>query len=317
MDLRYALYRAKYVYGSRLPLGAPVDVSLELSSHCNMRCSYCYHSDQDGLPFTKNYMPFDVAQKIINQAGALGVHSLKFNWKGESTANPNFAKIIRYSKMIRDKYQGSTFIDRILNSNFKFSHRREDVFDAMATLTKVKVSFDSFRKEVFETQRAKGVWDRTYKNIDLFYNWPGRDNEMVIQAVRTKLNYDEDIEQEVKRRWPSASVSIRDVVAGRVETEEDLFHKKRDLENRVTCRQAHVRIIFNKDGKAFPCCPDVPETLLLGDINKQSLKEIFNGKKAKFLRETLKDKRAFKIYDACKNCSSFESYKGHKPNWVS
>src|SRR3990167_7921891 len=34
-------YRFKYLFGQYLPLSAPVDISLELSSLCNMHCSYC------------------------------------------------------------------------------------------------------------------------------------------------------------------------------------------------------------------------------------------------------------------------------------
>jgi len=318
MSLAYKLYRLKYRYGKHLPLSKPVDISLELSSVCNMACSYCYHSDQDNLPFVKGYMDKDIAFKIIKDAAKEGVHSVKFNWKGESTLNPHFREITEYAKRLSG---GMTFIDRLSNSNFKIPKvKREDKFHGMAALTKVKVSYDSFIPDVFETQRAKGNHDLTTENIDLFYNHPARiksETQLVIQAVRTKLNKDEDIVHKVKSRWPEAKVSLRDVVEGRVANNiGELADKERDASSRRSCIQAHTRLIFAHDGRCLPCCPDIKEELEIGNGKRDSIREIFNGKKAKVLRRALLNKSAF-LDDPCKSCSSYESYSGYKAPWDS
>lgn len=313
-SLKFNYYRFKYNYGKSLPLKTPVDVSLELASLCNQWCGYCYHADKKNLPFTKGIMELDTALNIIESSAKYGVNSLKFNWKGESTLNPNFEYITKHAKLLAND---SVFIERISNSNFKFKHNDDSVFRGFSNNTKVKISFDSFRKDVFEYQRAGGKHDLALKNIDKFYNWPGRKTEIVIQAVRTNLNKDEDLKGEIKKRWPEATASIRDVVAGRVETDTTEFiHKGRNFDNRIPCKQAFVRLIFNWEGKAFPCCPDIKEELYLGSIDRNSIKEIFNSYQAKKLRKELKDKSAFN-FDPCKTCSSFESYKGYKPSWTS
>lgn len=259
----------------------------------------------------------DVATKIIDQASRLGVHSIKFNWKGESTLNPWFPSITAYAKHLA---HGSTFIDRLTNSNFKFPTHKDSIFDGLSNQTKVKVSFDSFRKDVLETQRAGAKYEQALANIDKFYNWPARvrsETEIVIQAVRTQLNKDEDIAGEVKRRWPEATVSIRDMVTGRVDKDlSSLESRARDTSERQPCLQASVRVIFNKDGLAFPCCPDISEKLVIGDIRKQSLKEIFNSIEARTLRKDLKSGKAFEK-DPCKTCPSFETYKNYKHGWAS
>lgn len=314
-DPKYFWYRFKYRYGKSLPLKSPVDVSLELSSICNMNCVYCYHADQSNLPFKKGMMKKEVALKIITQAAELGVPALKFNWKGESTVNPHFAEITAYARSLA---RGSTFMDRLTNSNFKFPTVREDIFEGLCNQTKVKISYDSFIKNVFETQRAGGDHETTTRNIDMFYNHPKRkDTQIVIQAVRTKLNKDEDILGSAKKRWPEATISIRDMVSGRVERDlEALEHRSRDVSERQSCQQAHVRVIFNSAGKASPCCPNITEELDIGDITKQSLYEIFNSHAARQLRKSLLDKSAFDK-SPCKGCSSFETFKGFNPTWNS
>lgn len=284
-----------------------------------MGCSYCYHSDKKNLPFKQGFMSKSTAFEIVKQSASLGVSSIKFNWKGESTLNPHYRLITEYAKSLAG---GRTFIDRLANSNFKIiPQKREDVFHGLAALTKVKVSYDSFRKDVFEKQRSGGDHDLTTQNIDLFYNHPARiksETQLVIQAVRTKLNADEDLKWEIKYRWPDADVSIRDMVAGRVESEKvgQMEARKRDVNNRQSCIQAHVRVIFNHEGVAHPCCPDVKEDLYIGDIRKESLHEIFNGEIARSLRADLKNGQAF-ADNPCRNCSSFESYKGYKQPWGS
>lgn len=275
----------------------------------------CYHADKKNLPFKQRFMDYAVAEKIIREGANLGVNSIKMNWRGESTMNPAFEKITRLAKHLAT---GSTYLERLSNSNFKFDSNREDIFEGLANQTKVKISYDSFRADVFEAQRTGGDHKLTTENIDKFYNWPGRTTDIVIQAVRTQANKDEDIEGQAKKRWPSASISIRDVVGGRKKDDiAEMIVNDRDASERQSCLQAHVRLIFDHQGRAMPCCPDIKNELVLGDINKQSMEDIFNGAKAKRLRKMLKDKTAFDALPVCKNCSSLETFKGFKPNWNS
>lgn len=318
MNLKHLFYRFKYLYSPFLPLKVPVDISLELSSACNMSCSYCYHNDRDSLPFTIGTMDTNLAETAILQAADIGVNSIKFNYRGESTLHKDYTYLTGLSKALSN---GSTFIDRLANSNFKIPKSiRDDKFIGLSNLTKVKISYDSFKKEVFEKQRHGGDHDLTTENIDLFYNHPNRiksETQMVIQAVRTKLNKDEDIYSICKKKWPEADISIRDMVEGRIEKNLDEYKNKgRDFDNRKSCLQAHARLIVHHNGLVSPCCPSIKNDLIIGLFPETHLKDIFNSSLAKQLRKDLKSKKAFGL-DPCKSCSSFESFKNYKPNFDS
>jgi len=259
-------------------------------------------------------MDTDLALGLISEAAKLGVNSLKFNYRGEATMHPKFFKIADWAATLA---KGSTFIDRITNSNFNFQPDRLDVFEGLCRMTKVKVSFDSFIPEVFEKQRKGSNYQKTINNIERFYNWKGRKNELVIQSVRTQANANEDLVFEIKRRWPEATASIRDVVGGRVNKDlSDVLIKDRDKSKRQSCLQAHVRMIIRHDGSVGACCPDIGGKIVLGNVNQQTLYEIFNSFNAKFLRANLKDGSAFNE-SPCSTCSSFESFKGYKHPWRS
>lgn len=315
-SLRMLAYRLNYVAAPRLNHKKPIDVSLELSSVCDMKCAYCYHNSPN-VPFEKGFMDEQLAYKILFQSAELGVNSVKFNYRGEATLNPKFKEIAGLAKRLA---RGSTFIDRLTNSNFKFApRRREEIFDGLACMSKVKVSYDSFEKDVFETQRSGGNHDLTTENIDLFYNFQDRiksETQLVIQAVRTNLNKGEDIVGNAKRRWPDAEVSVRDMVTGRIDKDLSVFQNRERSKERQSCIQAHARMIVHHDGRVSPCCPAIKNNLLIGDLNKQTVSEVFNSIEAKRLRQSLKDKTAF-FKDPCKTCPSFESFKGYKAPWNS
>jgi len=312
-DFNYLFYRFKYLNGSWLKPAVPVDVSMELSSLCNMACVYCYHGDKANTPFRQKLMSFETAEKILFEAADLGVNSLKMNWRGESTLNPVFSKVCKLAWQLSG---GSTFIDRVSNSNFKFPNDRDDIFEGLACQTKVKISYDSFTKDVFEKQRALGNHELTTANIDKFYHWPGRKTDIIIQAVRTINNKDEDFAGQIKKRWPSAQLSVRDVVSGRSEKDyDDLLVSKKE-KKRIPCKQAFVRLIFAHDGSASPCCPNIGMKINLGNIKTQTMKSIFTSMAAWKLREDLKSGKAFE-QDPCKTCSSHESYAGYRANFYS
>ena len=259
-------------------------------------------------------MKLDVAKLIIDQAAQMGVNSLKFNWRGESTLNPHFEEITAYAKSLA---HGPVFIDRITNSNFNFSgKRRFDILDALKNQTKVKVSLDSLNRNVMQEQRKGSDFQLIINNIDHFYLTQAENTELVIQAVRTKLNKDEDFNL-FKTRWPGATVSVRDVVEGRHnEKIQEYAIRHRDNSLRSPCKQAFVRLVFDTYGFAYPCCVDWKNQNKIGHIYAGGLKGIFNSIQAKELRTALKNKTAFNN-DPCKNCSSYESYKGFKANWNS
>jgi len=307
------IYRLKYRYGKHFKLSAPVDVSLELSSYCTNNCGYCYHAEPRHMPFARGHMKREIAYKVIKECAEIGVNSIKFNYRGESTINPIFEDVTAHAKRLAE---GMTFIDRVTNTNMNFKHDREDIFRGLCNQTKVKISFDSFRREIFEKQRKGSSFHATLCNIYKLYNYPRRKNNLVIQAVRTELNSDEDLRYEIKKRWPDAIASIRDVVSGRTKEKKYNVIKNRGNE-RQSCLQAHVRLIVAHNGMVQICCPDIASSHVIGNAGLHHISDIFNSSQAVRIRERLKDGSAFRNNEACRTCPSFESYKGYKHPWGS
>ena len=78
-----------------------------------------------------------------------------------------------------------------------------------------------------------------------------------------------------------------------------------DLNEVKVCPQIFKSVQVNADGRIIPCCIDWEVINNIGDINNESLKDIWNGSVLHDLRNThLKGKR-FEI-DPCKGCTMNE-----------
>jgi len=66
-----------------------------------------------------------------------------------------------------------------------------------------------------------------------------------------------------------------------------------------SCRTLWRNAAIRWDGTVFPCCIDMNGSLAIGDLNKNTLKEIFNGQKAVSLRRSHLKKE---FPNVCKTC---------------
>jgi len=82
------------------------------------------------------------------------------------------------------------------------------------------------------------------------------------------------------------------------------FKDIRDLGNhdlRDDCRMPFRRLAIFADGRVAPCCSLYSNNVIVGNINEQSLKEIWDGEKINTLREELLSNNPRAI---CKTCLS-------------
>jgi radical SAM protein with 4Fe4S-binding SPASM domain len=74
---------------------------------------------------------------------------------------------------------------------------------------------------------------------------------------------------------------------------------KKSLPRTAACKTLWRNIAIAWDGRVVPCCIDMEETLLLGNLQHMSIKEIINGTEARKIRR----KHLQGNYpDVCKYC---------------
>ena len=87
---RYNEYRSEwYRRAKEFDAGdAPLAVCCELVSNCNLNCPMCYtitEEFQSSAVGTQRMLPWKVVKSVIDECAGLGVPSMLFSWRGEST----------------------------------------------------------------------------------------------------------------------------------------------------------------------------------------------------------------------------------------
>ena len=77
------------------------------------------------------------------------------------------------------------------------------------------------------------------------------------------------------------------------------YELKNPLHNQ--CWKMWHSCVVTWDGKVVPCCFDKDASHVMGDLNKDTLKEIWGNKRYKAFRQSILKSRA--EIDICKNCS--------------
>lgn len=311
----------------------PLNVDIELASLCDLRCPFCYipnpkfeemihERSNDGRPRAR-LMEVDMALRVIDEAAAIGVPALKFNWRGESTLHPQYSLILDYAKrklfgadgvvfnagsvddpFIEEKTR--VFQELLINSNFNF---KIHALDGALQATKIMVSLDSLVPETHRKMRVGADLARVKANIKavLQYEHPN----VWLRRVVCSTNKDEDFYGDCQRefgRYGKFHVS-QHMVFDRNVLERYVFCGQSPEEaKRTYCGYPSQRIVISSSGLAMPCCLALYENLIVGDFNKQSLMEIWNGGPMRNLREVLRANDATKMGEACRKCESWMAF---------
>ena len=73
-------------------------------------------------------------------------------------------------------------------------------------------------------------------------------------------------------------------------------------QERYPCRSLWESVTINSDGKVSACCIDWKQALITGDLNKESILDLWNGEELKDLREVHREGRE-ETLPLCSQCN--------------
>lgn len=296
----YREYRTAWseAYHKTPPL--PLNIDIELSAACNLRCPFCLITDSKYRRATKKnpkFMPLEWVIRIINQSAHIGVPALKFNWIGEPTLHPDFNLILRYAKAYK-------FHDILVNTNGNYRRIKNE---GLKYTTKLVYSVDSYDKNIYSKMRVGGNIVKVAENIkDLLLK---KHRNVISRRVVTKEN-----ESENYRKFVNL-IFDRKVKA----SEHSVFDRKLDSSNkenskklnkniqRLYCGYPSQRLVIDTNLDVYPCCVDYRRTMKLGNIKKDSILKIWHSKKLKAIRGLLKTGKIMPS-ESCRDCRSWMAY---------
>jgi radical SAM protein with 4Fe4S-binding SPASM domain len=281
----------------------PKVILIDTVSFCNLRCSMCVHKE---MKRKKGIMPWDLFTKIIDEIAETDKNiRVWMVFFGEALIlkrrKPTIFDMIAYAKS-----KGLT--DVVLNSNANLldEYSARGLIDS--ALDAIYIGLDAFKPETYSRIRVGGNYKRTVNNvinlINLKKSLNSKKPEVFAQFVEMDINKDE--KEDFIEFWnkQGAIVKIRPKVswAGLIDAPNLVLGNK----DRWPCYWAMQTMSITDTGKVVTCAVDLDAKFVAGDVNKQSLKEIWN-RKLRELRHLHILKRFEDLPENCRDCRDWQS----------
>jgi SynChlorMet cassette radical SAM/SPASM protein ScmE len=153
----------------------PRSVVLEITSRCNLRCSYCYFFDNPGVSYLD--LPTEEWLQFIDELGDCGVMNVTISG-GEVFIRPDLPQLI--SGIVKNRMRFSILSNGTLID--------DDIASFLAKTGRcdyVQVSIDGSSAEVHDTCRDKGSFERAVRGIRILQN---HDVPMTVRMTLHRFN---------------------------------------------------------------------------------------------------------------------------------
>ena len=287
----------------------PTHLEIESASACQMRCPMCYTTYMDNN--LKGIMKLDLFVKIVDEAVARGVYSIKLSWRGEALLNKNIVRMVRYAKE-----KGIPDVAFLSNAERLTPELSEELIDA--GLDWISFSFDGF-KETYDVIRAPAKFEETVQRIRMLREKRDAKHSQKplirVQSIYSAIKHDPD---GFKQIWDNVADSCN-FIADQIRSFEE---GKINHNPFYQCPTPWQRMAIAYDGKVHQCISDYAGMNILGDVNVKSLHEIWHDRPFRELRRSF---NRFRYLDnaACRICSdgavtesAIVKIDGHKKNVV-
>ena len=289
------------------PWGFPTHLQIEPTNTCNLRCELCPVSGQMHRP--SGFMDFSLYRKLLDEVGEYVFLILLWDW-GEPFMHPSAFDMIARAHEKKIRIVSST------NGHLFADPRKAD--DAIRCgLDTIIFAVDGISQETYERYRHKGDLQRALQGIRTiverkkelrsatplvnfrFIVMNHNEHEVgLLPSFVRKLGADA---LTLKTLNPSSDNTYGDKTNGADKGHNPLLpgnpRYRRFVYDaqgepvrlkRNACRNPHNSATVHWNGSVCPCTYDYDERFVLGNLNRSSFREIWNGHAYRTFRDRLR-----------------------------
>lgn len=271
----------------------PCHLEVEASAACQMKCPMCAQGKMFEKGIQMGNMDMDLFKKIVDEVHDK-VYSIKLSWRGEPSLNPHLHEMIRYAKF--DKNMKSVaFLTNLERYDEKML---DDLLTTGANF--ISVSFDGM-KETYEKIRYPAIFEETVEKIKYLRR---RRDELGLKRPLIRV---QSIFSAI-RNDPEEFLDFWEPIVDRVnyivdQWRSSLDQDDYDLDPNYVCYTPWTRIAVGWNGTVALCKSDYNEGMVMGDLNIQSVHEVWHGKKFRAIRAAMREGTRLKYSKPCQTCS--------------
>lgn len=270
-----------------VPLDMPFTISIGVSDFCNFKCKYCYHSTSIENYYKEKLITWEYFLYImdnIKEMCMLSGKKLK-NFSicgiGEPLINDKIVDMVRYIK-------NSDVSDRIeiTTNGSLLTHKLSEQL-VEAGLTKLLISVQGTSNKKYKDVCGYDInYEKFIDEIKYFYN-NRKQCKIYIKTLDMALENDEDKEKFYSIFSPICDmINVENTLKGfdGVDYDSIIDKDKNNLltrygykyKQRICCDSLFIRMNIHSNGDVHACSCQWPP-LIIGNINKTPLKDVWNG----------------------------------------
>ena len=305
------IYKGVYSYSPkqrRTFLPGPLHVQVQTIDRCNASCVMCPHS-----AVTKtgraNHMEKALYSRILDELGSAGtVRSFTPMLQNEPLMDRDIAERMREAREILG---AGPELSLVTNGAFLTPERVDKLIDS--NLNTVSVSIDAFHEKTYRSIRKGLDFSKVLENVHSLLKRKHRPR-VITRFLKQKSNAGE--REEFTKYWRArgADVLIHSV-NNRAGTLDSFNQIKGDSSKGIMrpvhcllnqlfpfCPQPFFALAVKWNGLVILCCHDWGSSIVVGDLSKQSLEEVWNSEVMNCCRDFLCTGLSGKIV-CCSTCS--------------
>ena len=287
------LDRMKTVYGyysNNHLLGAyPGLIGMELTNHCNLECVMCPQPQQ-----TRDLGLMEEAffEKIIDEVRGRSEFVYLYGM-GESLLHPKFFEMADYAV--------NAGLSTALSTNLSFLNEERSHKLLNSGINFITLALDGSTKETYESMRVGGEFEKNLEQAKYFLRLKNKlEVKCSVDVQFIEMNENRSQANLVSELFTEEEKSAINIF--RVKPVFDSPSIVRDIiKHKSPCYFLWSTMDITWDGKVDMCCMDYDAKVILGDLNKKTVCEVWNGEEMVALRDRHK-KLDYESMPMCDKC---------------
>lgn len=274
---------------------------IETTDRCNLACSYCPKSK--GIGIGSRVIEHEQFVKIYdNLTNGVRLKFVSLVGFGEPLINKNIHQAVEYVKQKTPKATISITTNGILY-DFNMAKKLSD-----AGLSQMIVSLNLATKEIYLKYNLEDYFDRIMNNLkSIAENKKQIKTKIFVQLLDIQDNrpYINTIQELIESFGFNFILKPFLNWGGEIEIKNE--NSKFKVMERYPCANIEQYLWVHLNGDVQVCCVVIPKSnseLIIGNILKQTAKEILNGNQYKKLEE-LNSTVCLSCIDECKECNAW------------
>lgn len=287
--------------------GMPVFLSTELTNNCNLHCPHC-PSGTGLMKRKRGYMDIDLFIKVMKELGPY-LYNLNLYFQGEPMLHPLFFTFLGNCRNVHT----------VVSTNGHFLSEENSEKIVTSQLNKLIISLDGIDQATYANYRVGGDFNKVVEGLENVARAKtklksslsievqflvNRFNETQIPAVKQlvksvnatlSLKSMQLIDNTEMHLWLPSEAKYQ-----RYKMDNGRYLIKNSFRNR--CARLWFNPVITWDGKVVPCCFDKDAEYVMGDLNNDSFRDIWDGPKYRIFRKSIVTGRH--MIEMCRNCTS-------------